>query len=220
MISGKSSSVNRNYTSFPRNNSNCGLTADRSEQIVIVNSVFQDNNSTAFYMPTDALVDPKAIRFGGGLLISWRSTDNAEAANTVVVKNCTFINNHADINARNKNDTRPKFYRPRGHGGAIVVTFRNVTGFTVTIMDTRMVENTAVSSGGGMFISFSEGSTNNKVLVKNTTFEENTCSQDGGAISVNTFQVANGNTLTVEDSMFNGNEATVRGGACSLNLQV
>ena len=170
-------------------------------------------------MPTDRL-DPEAIRFGGGLLISWRSTDNAEATNTVVVKNCTFINNRADINARNGNDSRPYFYRPRGHGGAIVVSFQNVTGFTVTIVDTRIVGNTALSSGGGMFISFFEGSTNNRVIVRNTTFEENTCNQDGGAISVNSFQFANDNTLTVEDSVFDRNNATVGGGAFSLNLQV
>ena len=170
-------------------------------------------------MPTGRL-DPEAIRYGGGLLISWRSTNNAEATNTVVVKNCTFINNHADINARNENDSRPYFYRPRGHGGAIVVSFQNVTGFSVTIVDTKIVENTAVSSGGGMFISFFEGSTNNSVIVRNTTFEENACNQDGGAISVNAFQFANDNTLTVEDSIFHANEATMGGGACSLNLQV
>ena len=202
-----------------RNNSNCGLTTDRSEQIVIINSLFHDNNSTAYYTSTDRL-DPEAIRYGGGLLISWRSTDNAEAANTVVVKNCTFINNHANINERNKNDSRPSFYRPRGHGGAIVVSFQNVTGFTVTIVDTKIAGNTAVSSGGGMFVSFFRGSTNNRIVVRNTTFEENTCNQDGGGISVNAFQFANNNTLTVEDSIFDGNEATVGGGACSLNLQV
>ena len=202
-----------------RNNSNCGLTTDRSEQIVIINSVFHDNNSTAYYMLTDRL-DPEAIRFGGGLLISWRSTNSAEATNTVMVKNCTFINNRADINARNGNDSRPYFYRPRGHGGAIVVSFQNVTGFTVTIVDTKIVGNTAVSSGGGMFISFFMGSTNNRVVVRNTSFEENTCNQDGGAISVNSFQFANDNTLTVEDSVFDQNNATMGGGACSLNLQV
>lgn len=170
-------------------------------------------------MPTDRL-DPEAIRFGGGLLISWRSTDNPEATNTVIVKNCTFTNNRADINVRNRNDTRPYFYRPRGHGGAIVVAFQNVTGFTVTIIDTWIIGNTAVSSGGGMFISFFEGSANNKVIIRNTTFEENKCSQDGGAISVNTFQFANDNTLTVEDSIFDGNEAIEGGGACSFNQQV
>ena len=170
-------------------------------------------------MPTNRL-DPEAIRYGGGLLISWRSTDNAEAANTVVVKNCTFINNHANINERNRNDPRPSFYHPRGHGGAVVVSFQNVTGFTVTIVDTKITGNTAVSSGGGMFVSFFQGSSNNRVIVRNTTFKENTCKQDGGAISVNAFQFANDNTLTVEDTSFDGNEATVGGGACSFNLQV
>lgn len=153
-------------------------------------------------------------------MISWRSTDSPEVSNTAVVQDCTFINNYADMNALNSNDTRPNFYRPRGHGGAIVVTFENVTGFTVTITDTKIVENTAISSGGGMFVSFYSSSTNNRVIVENTTFEENSCGRDGGAISVNTFQVANDNALIVEDSIFNGNRAKVGGGACSVNLQV
>ena len=202
-----------------RYNRNCGLTLDRCEQILIINSLFHDNNSTTYYRPTEML-DPAYLRFGGGLSMSWRESGNLNASKTAVVKNCTFSNNHADINVLNSNDTRPNFYRPRGHGGAIVVAFEGITNFMVRIEDTRIVENTAISSGGGMFVSFSDKAFNNRIIVKNCNFEQNLCDQDGSAISVNSFQVANDNTLIVENSTFDGNEAKIGRGACSVNLQV
>ena len=207
------------YTPSDRNNTNCGFTAHRSEQLLFTNCLFHDNNSSAFYNYTDAL-DPGGFRFAGGLLISWKSMDNESASNSAVVRNCTFLRNSAVVNVRNRNDSRPDFYRPRGHGGAIVLAFENVSDFTVTIEDSRILENTAVSSGGGVFISFYDTSTNNKVVITNTTFEENYCDQEGGAINVNTFEVANDNILIVEDSIFHQNRAKVGGGACSFNIQV
>ena len=203
----------------PRNNTNCGFTASQSEQLLFVNCLFHDNNSSAFYNYTDAL-DPSGFRFSGGLLISWSATDNPSAQNSAIIQNCTFFRNHAVSNVRNSNDTRPDFYRPRGHGGAIVLTFESVSDFTATIVNTRIVENTANSSGAGIFVSFYDNSINNKIIIKNTTFEANVCDRDGGAISVNTFQVANDNALIVEDSKFDRNKAVVGGGACSVNIQV
>lgn len=204
---------------FLRNNTNCGFTASRSEEIFFINCLFHDNNSSAFYNYTNAL-DPGEFRFAGGLLISWDATDKEGSLNSAIIQNCTFINNHAVVNVRNRNDTRPDFYRPRGHGGAIVLAFEDVTDFTATIVDTRIVENTAVSSGGAVFISFYDSSANNRVIIRNTSFVENKCDQDGGAISVNAFEFANDNVLIVEDSMFHRNQARVGGGAFSINLQV
>lgn len=204
---------------FLRNNTNCGFTASRSEEIFFINCLFHDNNSSAFYNYTNAL-DPGEFRFAGGLLISWDATDKESSLNSAIIQNCTFINNHAVVNVRNRNDTRPDFYRPRGHGGAIVLAFESVADFTATIVDTRVVENTAVSSGGAVFISFYDSSANNRVIIRNTSFEENKCDQDGGAISVNVFEFANDNVLIVEDSMFHRNQAKVGGGAFSINLQV
>ena len=202
-----------------RNNTNCGFTASRSEQLQFINCLFHDNNSSAFYNYTDAL-DPGGFRFSGGLLINWNATDDPNTRNLAIIQNCTFFKNHAVFNVRNSNDTRPDFYRPRGHGGAIVLIFEGVSDFTATIIDTKIIENTAISSGGGIFVSFYDNSINNKVIIKNSTFEANMCDRDGGAISVNTFQVANDNTLIVEDSNFNRNKAVVGGGACSVNIQV
>ena len=146
--------------------------------------------------------------------------DRREARDGAVVRNCTFINNIADVNFQNLNDSRPHFYRPRGHGGAIVVAFEDVNNYTISIESSRIIENTAVSSGGGIFAMFFKGSANNEIVVRNTTFEGNRCNQDGGAISVNTFQVADNNKLIVEGCSFDGNQAQLGGGACSFNLQV
>ena len=153
-------------------------------------------------------------------MISWNGTDYVNALNSATIQKCTFFNNHAVVNVRNSNDSRPDFYRPRGHGGAIVLVFENVTEFTVTIVDTRISKNTAISSGGGIFVSFYNSATNNRVIVENTIFEKNSCNQDGGAISVNTFEVANDNALIVDDSTFDRNQAKIGGGACSVYLQV
>ena len=120
---------------FCRNNRNCGLTADRSTQIYIVNSSFHDNNSSAFYYYTDRL-DPGVFRFGGGLLLSWNSTDSSELPNTSVIQDCKFFRNYAGIDARNENDAQPYFYRPRGHGGAIVVSFKNTSSHKLVINNT------------------------------------------------------------------------------------
>ena len=101
-----------------------------------------------------------------------------------------------------------------------MLAFEESTDFIVTIENSRIIENTAISSGGGVFVSFYDNSTNNKVVIKNTSFERNVCDQNGGAISVNTFEVANDNVLVIEDSTFSGNKAKFGGGAFSLNLQV
>ena len=186
---------------------------------MLINCLFHDNNSSAFYNYTDTL-DPGGFRFSGGLLINWNAMEKPNAQRSAIIQNCTFFRNHAVFNVRNSNDTRPDFYRPRGHGGAIVLAFDGVSDFTATIIDTKIIRNTAVSSGAGIFISFYDGSASNKVIVKNTTFEENICNRDGGAISVNTFEVANDNALIVEESNFDRNKAMVGGGACSVNIQV
>ena len=202
-----------------RNNLNCGLTVDRSAQIYIISSSFHDNNSSAFYYYTDRL-DPGVFRFGGGLLLSWNSTDSSELSNTAVVNNCNFFRNYAGIDARNRNDTRPHFYSPRGHGGAIVVAFKNASSHTLVVNNTRIYENTAHFGGGGIILSFFKNASNNTVTITNTSFVNNTCSTSGGAINMNAFEIANGNTLIVSNSTFEWNTANIGGGAASINLRV
>ena len=162
-------------------------------------------------------MDPGGFRLAGGLVISWNSTSERS---TTVIRNCTFVNNHANINELNGDDNRPNIYRPRGHGGAIVVSFENTTNHTLVIEDSRVSNNTALFNGGGMFISLYKDSIGNDIVITDSTFEDNTCVHTGGAISMNTFEVANDNTLTVKNSTFRRNSAWVGGGAYSLTLQV
>ena len=199
-----------------RNNLNSGILFHESEDLLIVDSVFKDNNSTAFYNNTGTL-DPGGFRLAGGLVISWNSSSDQH---TSIVRNCTFINNHADINPLNNNDSRPNFYRPSGHGGAIVVSFRNTKNHTLVIERSRVTNNTALFNGGGMFVSLYRESLGNNIIISDSTFEDNRCAHTGGAISMNTFQVTNGNMLNVQNSKFERNSAWVGGGAYSLTLQV
>ena len=141
--------------------------------------------------------------------------------NEAVVENCTFFKNYAGINIRNENDRRPHFYRPRGHGGAIVVAFKNTSSHVLVINNTQIFENTALFGGGGIILSFFRNASNNTVMITNTSFVDNVCTRDGGAINVNAFEMANGNSLIINNSSFERNVARKgKGGAANINLRV
>lgn len=138
-----------------------------------------------------------------------------------VIQNCKFFRNYAGIDARNKNDTRPHFYRPRGHGGAIVAAFKDTSSHTLVINNTQIFENAAFFGGGGIILSFFKNASNNTVIITNTSFLDNACSADGGAINMNALEMANGNTLIVNNCTFERNVANAGGGgATSINLRV
>ena len=202
--------------SFSRDNLNSGLLTHESEDMLIADSIFHDNNSTTLYSNTNTL-DPGGFRLAGALVISWNSSSDESAT---VIRNCTFINNHAGINQNNSDDTRPNIYRPSGHGGAMVVSFEKTWNHTLVIERSCFVNNTALFNGGGVFISVYRDSIGNDVIITDSTFEDNSCVHTGGAISMNTFEVANNNILAVKNTSFNRNSAWVGGGAYSLTLQV
>ena len=163
-------------------------------------------------------------RFGGGLLLAWNSTERNDLSipNKAVVKNCKFFDNYAGSNERNiNNDSRPHFYRPRGHGGAIVVSFQSTSNHMLVISNTQIYDNTALFGGGGIILSFFRSAFNNTVLITNTSFMDNECTRDGGAINVNAFEMANGNSLIINNSNFERNVAKEgKGGAANINLRV
>ena len=164
-------------------------------------------------------LNPGNYRLAGGLTLSWR---NRQEPITVLVKNCTFFNNSASINAKDVNDSydRPNFYIPRGHGGAIVVSFNKTENHAVLIEDTIVINNTAQYNGGGLFVSFYKNSYSNRVVLRRSRVQGNRCTNVGGGISMNTFEMANFNHLIVEDSNFTDNIAQAGGGACTINHQV
>lgn len=197
---------------------NSGLLTHESEDMLIADSVFRDNNSTALYSNTITLdPGPGELRLAGGLVINWNSSNDES---TTVIQNCTFINNCAGINQNNSDDTRPNIYRPRGHGGAMAVSFEKTRNHTLVIERSRFINNTALFNGGGVFISVYQDSIGNDIIITNSTFEDNSCVHTGGAISMNTFEVANDNILVVKHTSFHRNSALVGGGAYSLTLQV
>ena len=204
-----------------RKNRNCGLTVGNSEQVYITSSLFHDNNSSSYYT-NDSKLDPGVFRFGGGLLLLWNSTErNDNISNKAIVENCKFFKNYAGSDMRNKRDNRPHFYRPRGHGGAIVVAFKNTSKHTLVIRNSQIYENEALFGGGGILLSFFRSSFDNTVLIMNTSFVNNTCKIDGGAINVNAFEMANRNSLTVKNCNFERNVARMgKGGAANINLRV
>ena len=186
--------------------------------MVFQNCVFRDNKCTLFYDEGNTLA-PGDYRYAGGLTLLWRI--QPEPA-TVLIKNCTFINNTASVSSRNMADAqvRPNFYIPRGHGGAIVASFNRTENHTILIEDSFITNNTARFNGGGIFASFYDRSHGNDIIVNRTVFEGNNCTNVGGGISMNTFEVADSNRLWVENSRFTNNSAWAGGGACTVNLQV
>lgn len=197
---------------------NSGFVAYSSYDTVFLNCTFRDNNSTYAYFDTNSL-NPGGYRYAGGLTLTWR--DSLELV-TVLVRNCTFVNNTASLNDKNAKDSkiRPNFYIPRGHGGAILAIFNETDNHTVLIEDSIIINNTARFNGGGLFISFYNRSNWNRIIINRTLIKGNTCKNAGGGMSMNTFEIANFNQLIVENTDFTANRARVGGGACTINLQV
>lgn len=187
--------------------------------MVFQNCTFKDNNCTLYYDEGSSLA-PGDYRYAGGLTLLWRN--QPEPAVEVLVKNCTFVNNTASVNVGNIADAeyRPNFYIPRGHGGALVVSFNRTDNHMILIEDSFIINNTARYNGGGIFTSFYNMSHGNEIVINRTVFENNTCTNVGGGISMNTFEVADFNRLWVENSRFTNNSAQAGGGACTINLQV
>lgn len=192
----------------------------QTNDLLIANCVFHDNNSTVSYDSTSTLDPGRFLRFAGGLGLLWRNRSNDSPGAQATIRNCSFLNNHAGINTQYMNDTRPNLYIPRGHGGGIVVFLDRTVSYTIVIEDTIFSNNTALYYGGGIFISFYKNSFSNIIIVNNSRFEANRCMSAGGGISMNTFEGSNENTMIVENCSFERNTAWIGGGACSINLQV
>lgn len=202
-----------------RENLNSGFVSYSSYDMVFQNCTFKNNTCTIAYYEGETL-DPGDYRYAGGLTIQWRNQPESQV--TALIKNCTFINNTANVSQENMNDVkvRPSFYIPRGHGGAILVSFNRTNNHTILIEDSVIVNNTARFNGGGMFISFYNVSYRNEIIINRTVIEGNRCANVGGGISMNTFEIADSNLLMVEGSTFAGNVAWAGGGACTINIQV
>lgn len=180
------------------------------------------------YLSNSGLVMPLQFRRGAGLTLSYTLGSDYGYA---LIENCTFRHNHADVNESNDDDIRqrPSLYVPRGHGGALLVSFQNTSQYIVQIVNCTFINNSAHFTGGAISIHFFRGtnaselqssSTNNTVTINDTVFQENMCSGVGGAVSINTFEAANSNQVTITRSRFERNSAELEGGAYSFIIEV
>ena len=195
-----------------RENSNSGLNLYQTTDAVVIDSIFQDNNSTGVYNYT---VYPGDLRFAGGIYIS---LDDQKAY--IKLQNCTFARNHALLSAINSKESRPSLYVTRGHGGAVLVLFNRSVDSMVIIEDSDIRDNTALYNAGGLYFAFANNSSNNIVQLKNVKVHNNTCGGLGGGVLMVAFESSDRNLLVAENVTFTDNVAEVGGGGCAIQVQV
>ena len=87
---------------FHRDNLNTGLTVYQCSNIVIQNTLFENNTAASSYKNDSSLAigynRGVGFRRGGALTIAYIKGDSTH---TALVKNCTFRNNRAGIDASN-----------------------------------------------------------------------------------------------------------------------
>ena len=132
------------------------------------------------------------------------------------------------VNKVNREDSmlRPSSYVPRGHGGGILMFFRNSSNHRVHIVNCFFSENVAEFAGGAVAILFYRGpkgvgSANNMVLLEKSTFVDNSCvSGAGGAVGGTSFEAAHSNGIEVKDCNILRNNAKNGGGGFSFIIEV
>lgn len=202
----------------------------KTDGILLQNSVFKNNTASSRYNESSNLnVSSRSFRISGALTLFF--IDGSES-DYILIRNCTFANNSASANDENIADTehRPKLYIPRGHGGALLLSFQNTITHTVEIRNCSFTGNSAQFSGGAISVQFYRGSSNtnhvtsssrnNTVVIDSVVFEENRCLGEGGGISVNSYEAANYNTVIVKGSLFRNNRARTEGGAYRFIIEV
>ena len=197
-----------------RNNVGSPLQIRFSTNITLKDTTFQDNHNL---FPPDPDTNSTnitelygAIITGGG--ITYYSNDTAE----LLIVNCTFRNNSANVN--DENNTRPVLLKTNGHGGAIIVRLAGSNDSSIVISDTVFDRNIAQIDGGAIYFSFSEEATANSVVLENITFINNIVEEaSGGAVSINSFSISYSTIVTVTNCNFTNNTANA-GGAFSAVL--
>ena len=163
-------------------------------------TVQSDNNETSI---TD-LYD--IIQTSGGLTYF-----AGEQRVRVHIENCTFFSNEASKNERR--DTRPVLLKQNGHGAAMLIRLSGTYLSTFNIIDCKFINNYAEVDGAGIYISYSDRSSNNSFNIVKTLFEENFADVGaGGGISINSFNLSYSNNFTFEDCQFLKNSANAGGG--------
>lgn len=151
------------------------------------------------------------ISTSGGLTVFSRDTPT-----DIVIQNCTFSSNEANVNPRN--NTRPVLLKANGHGGAILVRLVGSRDSNVEIRGCSFEGNSAQVDGGAVHISLSEHASANTITFADSSFTgNNVVEASGGAISINSFNFTHSNVLLVERCNFTSNSGD-SGGAVSVSL--
>ena len=200
-----------------RNNTGVGLELMESNNYVIRNCTFENNvpplisNQSAFgnlKLNPDVIHETdlnRIILSGGGLTIYSVSTLNA------LVEDCTFRLNSASNQSIHPN--RPPLFQLDGHGGAAFIRLTNLNSSSVVFRNTIFDTNSAQIGGGAVYLTVSNGASNNSIIFDGCMFRKNSVIEtSGGAISVVLYNSTLQNEIMIQDCMFEDNSA-VGGGA-------
>ena len=216
-----------------RNNFGGALEIAHPFNVIIEETIFLDNINAAPYnnsLEFEVSRELGSTRYSGGLTIFFR---NLLYGSHVIIRKSIFKNNKASVNEYNQEDTkqRPTFYIPRGHGGSLLVLFKNSSYNKLTIEDSMFIGNTAELRGGAISILFYRGSAdvsslgasssnNNSVTINGCIFHNNMCQGYGGAIDGHAFEAAIANNIFIQNSTIRNNSADQGAGGISFSLQV
>ena len=147
----------------------------------------------------------RIILSGGGLSIYSVSTLNA------LVEDCTFRLNSASNQLVDPD--RPPLFQLDGHGGAAFIRLTKLNSSSVIFRNTVFDSNSAQIGGGAVYLTVSNGASNNSIVFDNCTFLNNSVIEtSGGALSVVLYNSTLQNKFMVQDCVFEDNSA-VGGGA-------
>ena len=180
-------------------------------QVIIANSNFINNSGT------------------GGVLLPFRGNtgavsigyfQNQQTNPTVLVENCTYINNQATISKESllasSHSALNGIYV--GRGGAIgLLVYESSYNVTIAITNSKFVNNHASAFGGAIYVVTSGDNTQHVISIENSEFINNIAIVGGGIFSA-LFSSVHHNfptTLVIENCYFGENKGRL-GGAISV----
>lgn len=186
-----------------------------STGISVLGSIFEDN-----WNQIDVGVDDENTTLGGlSAVVSTGGALTVLAQNqpiSVVIQNCTFSSNVANVNQ--PNNTRPVLLKVNGHGGAILIRLIGSCDSHVEISGCVFERNSAEVDGGGLYLSLSEFASGNYITLQDTNFTSNVVMEaSGGAVSINSFNITFNNTILIQRCHFTSNNGD-SGGAVGVAL--
>ena len=193
--------------------------------VIICGSVFDSNRITNGDFPG-----------GGGLYIEFPfclpneacysvSSDSSLNGSNYVIASCSFTNNSAKkVPHISSKSAFPYAEQTFGHGGGMSVFLRGYAAHnTISIIDSKFIDNVAVY-GGGLFVGINHFASSNKIFINNSQFSNNYCidnynpeSPGGGGAQIlynfyNSIVLPKYNNITFFKTYFKSNNAYWGGG--------